>query len=324
VTGSPPTASEARKVRVGQRTPAYGLSDWGTSRFRLWLVDENGEVLAEKRSDDGLDTSRSRGFAATLEGHLTALGAPARLPVIICGMAGSRQGWVEANYVPVPADLSAILSSAVKIEGIGRDVRIIPGLSQSGASPNVMRGEETQLLGAILDRNLSNGIIAMPGTHSKWVQLVEGRAKSFLTYLTGELYALLASQSILRHSIGDAAASASPDHPQFSAALELMLSGERMLGELFGIRAAMLLDNLAPEGAASRLSGLLIGAEIAAAKAKHTGKVTLVASGAMAELYGRALRVADLEFDLVDADEAVRKGLFVAASGIWPAKGPSA
>ncbi|ATU95770.1 2-dehydro-3-deoxygalactonokinase [Phyllobacterium zundukense] len=305
-------------------TPCYALSDWGTSRFRLWIVDNEGRVLAEKRSDDGLDTSRSRGFALTLEGHLAGLGAPAGLPVIICGMAGSRQGWIEANYVPVPADLSAILSGAVKIQGIDRDVRIIPGLAQSGTSPNVMRGEETQLLGAILDRNLSNGIIAMPGTHSKWVELEHGRAKSFSTYLTGELYALLASQSILRHSIGDAAASASPDHPQFTAALELMLSGERMLGELFGIRAAMLLDNLQPEGAASRLSGLLIGAEVAAAKVKLSGKVTLVASDAMAALYGKALRVAGLEFDLVDADEAVRKGLFVAACGIWPARGPSA
>lgn len=310
----PSAPSEARR----SRTPVYALSDWGTSRFRLWLVDGGGEVLVEKRSDDGLDASRARGFAATLEGHLTGLGAPAGLPVIVCGMAGSRQGWVEANYVPVPADLASILSGAARIEGIDRDVRIIPGLSQSGSSPNVMRGEETQLLGAILAQDLSNGIIAMPGTHSKWVELAERKATSFSTYLTGELYALLASQSILRHSIGDAAASASVDHPQFAAALDLMLSGERMLGELFGIRAAMLLDNLVPEAAASRLSGLLIGAEIAGARAKHQGRVTLVASGAMAALYGKALTHAGLEFDLVDADEAVRKGLFAAASRIWP------
>ncbi|MBB3236568.1 2-dehydro-3-deoxygalactonokinase [Phyllobacterium endophyticum] len=299
----------------------YALSDWGTSRFRLWLVDAAGNVIAEKRSDDGLDASRNRGFADTLEGHLSALGAPADLPVIVCGMAGSRQGWVEARYVPVPADLRAILSGAARIENIARDVRIIPGLSQSGHSPNVMRGEETQLLGAILARNLSNRIIAMPGTHSKWVSLQEGRATGFSTYLTGELYALLSSQSILRHSIGDAASSASPDHPQFAASIELMLSGERMLGELFGIRAAMLLDDLSPEGAASRLSGLLIGAEIAGAKAKSSDGITLVASGAMAALYGAALRIAHLDFDLVDADEAVRKGLFVAASSIWPSKG---
>ncbi|NTS33105.1 2-dehydro-3-deoxygalactonokinase [Phyllobacterium sp. BT25] len=298
--------------------PAYGLADWGTSRFRLWLVDGTGNIIAEKRSDDGLDASRERGFGTTLEAHLAELGAPEQLPVIVCGMAGSRQGWVEANYVAVPADLNAILSGAVKITGIDRDVRIIPGLSQSGRFPNVMRGEETQLLGAMLARNITDGVVAMPGTHSKWVELQSGRAKTFSTYLTGELYALLASQSILRHSVQGAVSSASADHPQFTAAVELMLSGEAMLGELFPIRAAMLLENLSPEGAASRLSGLLIGAEIAGARSKHQGRVALVASGSMATLYGKAISLAGIEFGAVDADEAVRKGLFVAASAIWP------
>ena len=147
------------------QTPVYGLCDWGTSRFRLWLVNAAGKVLAERRSDDGLDVSRGRGFAATLEEHLSILAAPGSLPVIICGMAGSRQGWVEASYVSVPADLHSILSGAVRIEETQRDVRIIPGLSQEGRSANVMRGEETQLLGAILDRNLTTSVVAMPGTH---------------------------------------------------------------------------------------------------------------------------------------------------------------
>ncbi|QND54921.1 2-dehydro-3-deoxygalactonokinase (plasmid) [Phyllobacterium sp. 628] len=300
----------------------YAVADWGTSRFRLWLLDDKGVVVAERRSDDGLDTSRARGFAETLEDHLASLRAPADLPVIICGMAGSRQGWMEANYVSVPADLTAILSGAVKIEGIERDVRIIPGLSQSGNAPNVMRGEETQLLGAMLDRNLRSGLVAMPGTHSKWVELEDGKAKSFSTYLTGELYALLAGHSILRHSIGAAAETVSSEHPEFTAGLQLMLAGNRrMLGELFGIRAAMLLENLPPEGAASRLSGLLIGTEIAGAQERYGAdvKVTLVASGAMATLYTKALTLAGLSFDSVDADEAVRKGLFVAASKLRPA-----
>ncbi len=304
--------------------PVYALSDWGTTRFRLWLVDGSGNVLGEKRADDGLDVSRVKGFASVLEGHLASLGAPSNLPVAICGMAGSRQGWVEANYVQVPADLNAILVGAVKLPHMARDVRIIPGLCQSGDGPNVMRGEETQLLGAILDRKLSNGIIAMPGTHSKWVTLEEGRAKSFGTYMTGELYALVSQQSILRHSIQDAADLASPDHPEFVAALKSMLAGGSLLGQLFGIRAAMLLNDLKPEGAASRLSGLLIGAEIAGEKSLLNNRLVLVASGAMAALYGKAFDIAGLDFDLVDADEAVRKGLFVAASSIWPAaKGTS-
>ncbi|MEJ1121207.1 2-dehydro-3-deoxygalactonokinase [Phyllobacterium sp. CCNWLW109] len=300
------------------QVPIYALSDWGTTRFRLWLVDGAGNVLGEKRADDGLDVSRVKGFASVLEGHLASLSAPSDLPVVICGMAGSRQGWVEANYVPVPADLNAILVGAVKLPDMARDVRIIPGLCQLDDTPNVMRGEETQLLGAILDRNLSSGIIAMPGTHSKWVELEQGRAKSFGTYMTGEVYALVSQQSILRHSIQDAAESASADHPEFIAALKSMLAGNSLLGQLFGIRAAMLLNDLKPEAAASRLSGLLIGAEIAGQKAITNNRIVLVASGAMATLYGKAFDVAGLDFDLVDADEAVRKGLFVAASGIWP------
>ncbi|MGH6858608.1 MAG: 2-dehydro-3-deoxygalactonokinase [Phyllobacterium sp.] len=298
--------------------PQYALVDWGTTRFRLWLVDASGRVIEERRSDDGLDASRAKGFAETLEGHLAALGAPADLPVIICGMAGSRQGWIEARYVPVPADLSDILSGSVRIDGIDRDVRIIPGLSQSGDAPNVMRGEETQLLGAMLDRNLSDGLVALPGTHSKWVRLKAGKAVSFSTYLTGELYALLSQHSILRHSIQDAGGLASPDHPEFGTALKLMLAGQPMLGRLFDIRAAMLVNDLSSEGAASRLSGLLIGAEIAGTGVGSQDRMILVASGAMASLYGRAFALAELEFDLVDADTAVRKGLFVAASGIWP------
>ena len=135
--------------------PVYALSDWGTSRFRLWLVDGNGQVLVEKRSEDGLDASRAAALPRRWKVILPELGAPADLPVVICGMAGSRQGWVEANYVPVPADLQAHPFGTVKIETILRDVRIIPGLSQSGTAPNVMRGEETQLLGAILTKQFN-------------------------------------------------------------------------------------------------------------------------------------------------------------------------
>ncbi|MCO4319410.1 2-dehydro-3-deoxygalactonokinase [Phyllobacterium sp. 21LDTY02-6] len=298
--------------------PVFALCDWGTSRFRLWLVDGNGEVLAERRADDGLDASREKGFAKTLESHLAALDAPRDLPAAICGMAGSRQGWMEANYVAVPADLAAILSGAVKIADIDREVRIIPGLSQGGTErANVMRGEETQLLGAMLAKSLMDGVVAMPGTHSKWVHLVGGRAQRFSTYMTGELYGLLSGQSILRHSIGDAAAAA--DHPQFAEAVKEMLAGGSMLGHLFNIRAAMLLEGQLPEAAASRLSGLLIGAEIAGAGAPRN--IILVASGAMATLYGRALEIASIDFQLVDADEAVRKGLFAAASAMWPIQG---
>ncbi|RWF12043.1 MAG: 2-dehydro-3-deoxygalactonokinase, partial [Mesorhizobium sp.] len=126
--------------------PAIAALDWGTTRLRAWLLDASGKVLAERRSDDGLITAREKGFAKVLEGHLAAMGAPQALPVIICGMAGSRQGWLEAPYVGVPAPIGAILRGAARIESERRDVRIVPGLAQRLAdAPDVMRGEETQL-----------------------------------------------------------------------------------------------------------------------------------------------------------------------------------
>ncbi|WP_348526598.1 2-dehydro-3-deoxygalactonokinase, partial [Mesorhizobium sp.] len=111
-------------------TPAVAALDWGTTRLRAWLLDNTGNVLAERRGDDGLITAREKGFAKVLEGHLAAMGASEALPVVICGMAGSRQGWIEAPYLTVPAPIGAILRGAARIEGSRRDIRIVPGLAQ--------------------------------------------------------------------------------------------------------------------------------------------------------------------------------------------------
>ncbi|TIW79157.1 MAG: 2-dehydro-3-deoxygalactonokinase, partial [Mesorhizobium sp.] len=110
--------------------PAVAALDWGTTRLRAWLIDGAGKVLAERRGDDGLITAREKGFANVLESHLTAMGAPEELPVIICGMAGSRQGWLEAPYVSVPSPLGAILGGAARVPDQKRDIRIVPGLAQ--------------------------------------------------------------------------------------------------------------------------------------------------------------------------------------------------
>ncbi|WP_058910943.1 2-dehydro-3-deoxygalactonokinase [Entomohabitans teleogrylli] len=303
------------------RLPVYALSDWGTSRFRLWLVDNDGNVLGETRSDDGMDAARQKGFARVLEAALDTLQAPADLPVMICGMAGARQGWQDAGYVATPADVYAITGGARRITDIARDVRILPGLSRTEGTPNVMRGEETQLLGAILEQQMRDGLIILPGTHSKWVWLVNGRVERFDTWLTGELYALLSRYSILRYSLGDAAESVDENHPAFSDAVMQMLSGQPLTGQLFSVRGAMLLKNSGPDESAARLSGLLIGAEIAGASAiSGDTPVTLVASGAMGRLYSKALALAGLSCIQIDADRAVRQGLFLASQLTWCGK----
>ncbi len=297
--------------------PAIAAVDWGTTRLRLWLLGADGEVLAERRGDDGLISARDKGFSAVLEGHLAALGAPRHLSVIICGMAGSRQGWLEAPYVDVPASLSAVLQGAARVADESRDIRIVPGMAQRLAdAPDVMRGEETQLAGARLTGR-GRHIVCMPGTHSKWVLVEDGAVAGFGTWPTGELFSVLAAHSILHHSLGEHPAAVSADNPHFRRWCEAALQeGGDVSSKLFAIRAAGLLQGLGELDAAACLSGLLIGGEIASAGRRYeAGKtpVVLVASGALGVLYSAALGLAGHAIRPVDADEAVRAGLFEAA-----------
>jgi 2-dehydro-3-deoxygalactonokinase len=297
--------------------PVIAAADWGTTRLRLWLLDAAGNVLAERRGDDGLILAREAGFSAILEGHLAEMAAPDTLPVIICGMAGSRQGWLEAPYVDTPAPIRAVLKGAVQIPGKRRDIRIIPGMAQrSDQTPDVMRGEETQLAGAGLPL-AGRHLVCMPGTHSKWVVVEDGTVTGFGTWPTGELFSVLARHSILRHSLGDGPASASPDDTAFRAScLAALVEGGDVTARLFSIRAASLLHDLGPAVAAARLSGLLIGAEIASVNRRYgrpDEPVTLVAAGALGALYQAALGLADLAVRPVDGEQAVRAGRLAAA-----------
>jgi 2-dehydro-3-deoxygalactonokinase len=299
-------------------SPAVAAVDWGTSSFRLWLLDAAGTVLAERRSGDGMLTAGAEGFGPILEKHLAAVGAAADLPAIVCGMAGARQGWIEAPYVTLPAGLDSILAGAVPVPGQSRDIRILPGLAQRSAEvPDVMRGEETQLAGILPLFASGRHLICMPGTHSKWVEAGDGVIASFRTWLTGELFSVLSKQSILRHSLGENAPPALPDNAVFRAACaDALTQGGDVGPSLFRIRAATLLNDLKPDEAAATLSGLLIGAEIASARRifdAATDKVILVASGPLGSLYTAALKLAGCAVLQADADEAVRAGLFEAA-----------
>ncbi len=297
--------------------PAVAAADWGTTRLRVWLLDTTGAVLAERRSDEGLLAAQPDRFGEILERQLAAMDAPATLPVIICGMAGSRQGWIEAPYVTVPASLGAIFGAAARVPGTKRDVRIVPGLAQrDSAAPDVMRGEETQLAGALARLGPGRHLACLPGTHCKWVDLAEGAVAGFQTFMTGELFSVLSTQSILRHSVG-ADVTVNADDPVFAEWYRTALAAPAPVEtQLFRIRAATLLHGLTPAAGAAALSGLLIGAEIAAARARfpeHDGQVVLIASGAMHDLYDVALRLAGFAVTAVDADEAVRAGLAEAA-----------
>lgn len=301
---------------------SYAAVDWGTSSFRLWIVSESGAVLAERRSGEGMTTAAKSGFSAILESHLSAVSAPAHLPVIVCGMAGARQGWVEAGYLDTPAPLSAIVKAAVTVPDANRDIRILPGLAQrSEEAPDVIRGEETQLLGAISQLGGGSHLVCMPGTHSKWVRVTGGIVDGFSTFMTGELFDVISKHSILSHAVADATSLDSGD-PVFLKAVAKAAKNPALATNLvFTVRSGQLLHGLPPEAAKARLSGTLIGLEIAGAlaTAKPGSSVCLVASGALAGLYQSALSALDLTPTAIDADEAVRHGLAAAANAIWPA-----
>jgi 2-dehydro-3-deoxygalactonokinase len=299
--------------------PAYVAVDWGTSSFRLWLIDRAGQVLAERRSGEGMLTAAKAGFTAVLQSHLAAVEAPDRLPVLVCGMAGARQGWVEAGYVDTPAPLSAILKRAARVPGVARDIRILPGIAQRDAgAPDVMRGEETQLLGALGLEAAGEALVCMPGTHSKWVRVKDGTVEHFSTFMTGELFSVVSRETIL--SLAVAGADDAEDVASFKAAVAAAFEAPAFAANLlFGARSRQLLFGGTPAAARETLSGTLIGVELAAGLSGTVPKagITLVASGRLAMLYRLAFDALSVTVAAVDADEAVRRGLSMAAATIW-------
>ncbi|MEF2550977.1 2-dehydro-3-deoxygalactonokinase [Aurantimonas sp. A2-1-M11] len=294
--------------------------DWGTTSFRLWLLDETGRILAERRSGEGMVSAGPDGFAAILEAHLTAVGADANLPVIACGMVGARQGWVEAPYVDTPATTASIAASACRVPGLDRPVHILPGVAQRTAGqPDVMRGEETQILG-LPDRAGGRDdpdLVCLPGTHSKWVALENGRISGFATFITGDLFAALAKHTILRHSVADPAAPF--DRQSFAEGFRAGLDNPaEATSQMFAIRAGGLLDAARGGDGGSRLSGLVLGLEFAGGRSRFgaTPTLTLVASGHLLDIYSAACELAGIEAVAADADAAVRRGLFAAAREI--------
>ncbi|WP_075289971.1 2-dehydro-3-deoxygalactonokinase [Pararhizobium arenae] len=301
---------------------SYAAVDWGTTSFRLWLVGENGDVIGERRSGEGMTTAVKHGFSTILETHLAALAAPAHLPVIVCGMAGARQAWMEAGYLDTPAPLSGIVGAAVTVADANRDIRILPGLAQrSEQHPDVMRGEETQLLGAAGSLGNGNHLVCMPGTHSKWVRLTGGVVEGFSTYMTGELFDVISKHSILAQAMVDAGAFGGENKSFLDAVAHAARNPAMATNQLFTVRSGQLLHALSALDAKARLSGTLIGLEIAGAlsSARAGSSVCLVASGPLAALYQSALSTLDLKPTIIDADDAVRRGLAAAARSLWPA-----
>jgi 2-dehydro-3-deoxygalactonokinase len=297
--------------------PALIAVDWGTSSFRLWVLDDEDKVVSESRGGDGMLFAAREGFANVLLRHLKAAKAPADRPILICGMAGARGGWAEAGYVDTPASLSAISERAIAAPGVKRDIRILPGLCQRlEGRPDVMRGEETQLLGAA-SALAGRALVCMPGTHSKWVTVEDGRVEGFSTYMTGELYDAISKHTIL--AAPDKTVAEGAESAAFKDAVRAAFAQPgRITSQLFAARSGQLLNGATPSAALAHISGTLIGAEIGGATGSdNRHRIQLVASGGLRSLYESAFRTLEMTAHTIDADDAVRKGLAIAAREIW-------
>jgi 2-dehydro-3-deoxygalactonokinase len=267
-------------------TPALIAIDWGTTRFRAYLLDKAGAVIERVASDDGIMAVKPGGFPAVLAIRCGMwMARHPDLPVIMAGMVGSRNGWVEVPYAPCPATLAAIKAAMTQVDiGNGRLARIVPGLSARDATgtPDVMRGEETLALGT----GIENGTVILPGTHSKWVRVEGGVLTGFSTFMTGEFYATLLSQTILgklREEPDDAAG--------FARGLEAAKRPGGLTHQAFAARTAVLLGDISGHEVGPFLSGLLIGSEVDAgiAMAPSGHELVLIAEGVIADSYSKAL-----------------------------------
>ena len=284
--------------------------DWGTSSARAYALDSLGNVVSERSAPLGVQKLTGGGFAEALS-VLCGGVVPINVPMIASGMIGSRQGWIEAPYCKCPSGFDAIAAALTSVPGT--NLVIVPGLICQGVNevPDVIRGEETQVLGALPDRIGSRQVIVLPGTHSKWIIAGPAGVETFATFMTGELYAVLREHSILgrlaRPGVDDAALDRGVRHS--------LRQDAAVTHDLFSARTLALTEALAPTGVADYLSGLLLGAEIAAARAwlarqgLESATVMLLGDAALMVRYRRALALAEIDSVLGPSDAAAR--------GLW-------
>lgn len=281
--------------------------DWGTTNLRAYRFDDEGRVIERRLSAAGILNVKDDGFAATLHENVGDWIGAGQKRVLLSGMVGSRQGWVEADYLPCPLTLDDLAAGVVSIPYEGAEVKLIPGVRGEDGSgvPEVMRGEETQVMG-IAERSLLGGLVCMPGTHAKWVELRDGTIASFQTCMTGDVFAALRKETILSKLMH---ADSAIDEKHFLRGVKRSADAGGVLHHLFGVRTLALMDQLREEDAASYLSGLLIGHEVRTMMPAHGG-VHIVGAAQLCGLYQRAIESCG-GAATIEEEDAAAKGLAV-------------
>jgi 2-dehydro-3-deoxygalactonokinase len=287
--------------------------DWGTTSARAYRLDRAGAVIETRHAPLGIQAVRERAFAAALDGLLGPWRDEAA-PRIACGMIGSRQGWIEVPYLACPAELAALGGMLSRTPG--GEVAIVPGARCVDAAgvPDVMRGEETQLAGAVSPAD-ERVVAVLPGTHSKWALVERGHLVEFATFMTGELYAILLEHSILGRMAERGASSAEAAGPAFAAGVARGLAGGGLAHVVFGARTLALAGELPETDVGDWLSGALIGCEVRAARtwAQQRGadasRVRVIGGDALVARYAVALEQAGVEAE-AGAAHAAARGLF--------------
>lgn len=318
--------------RVTQHTPEPGVVrlialDWGTTALRAWLLGEGGRVLDARARDSGLlnvtscnaDTRAGNYEKVFTEVCADWLTAYPGIPAIACGMVGSAQGWQEAGYLTVPADLQFDAAALTRVPHQGGVLHLVPGLRvppAGRAAGDVMRGEETQLVGVLdlLDEPAGDLLVVLPGTHTKWVRICAGQVESFTTAMTGELYGLLMEHGILART----AHSPIRDDAAFLRGLDTDIS-RGISTALFGARALVLDGALDPGALPDYVSGLLIADEIRhLLPAERGGQIVLCGKADLCRRYATALDRHGVYPAASLTEEAAARGLWhvAATSGL--------
>ena len=289
--------------------------DWGTTSFRAFRIGRDGSIRDRRSGPRGIVNVPDSRFADTLREEIGPWLAAGEDHVLLSGMIGSRQGWKETPYLPCPVGAPEVAAALMEIEFDWAQVKVVPGLSATDEAgvAEVMRGEETQVLG-VLTAMGGSGLACLPGTHSKWVRVEDRRITGFTTHMTGEAFGALRGHTILGRMMRDGPADGVP----FDQGVRRSGEAGGLLHHIFGARALVLAGRLAETDAPAYLSGILIGHEVRAAmEGKQGAVVHVIGTPELTALYARAIAASGGFPERHDGEAAAQGLALIAEHAEW-------